>query len=696
MKNKKCGCKSLISMFLAGILVFGLAVPALATGSGKEDEGLEQSGEKSETVYVKAKADGSVEEITVSNWLKNMETGDVLEDYSTLKEIKNVEGDEEFSQEKDGSILWENHGEDISYEGKSEKELPVSVKISYYLDGQKMSPDQIAGKSGRVKIRFDYENHTSETVKVNGKKVDVQVPFVLLSLLFLDSDVFSNVEVTNGKLLESEGQSIAVGYACPGLADSLKLAEYEPTEEVEIPDYVEITADVTEFELEFTATVASTGIFEEMDTEDLDDAEDLADSMKDLQDASAELIDGVGELLDGTKELGSYLDQYSEGVSAVNEGAQKLREGLGTLNSKKSQLETGASALQKGIESLNTALSQVEIPSGDNKDNTAGMEGALNAAAALESDGKALASGLAKLQGSMEQMQNFAAAAAEYQIQMENRVSDAKSKLDAVKLSDVENKANEKAKDQAGKAVDAAVASLEGELSSLDPEQAQRIREQLGNVKAQVVGSIDVTGAASESGAAAAIQEVRNLFGEMPTLEIPSLTVDVSEIQTAVEDMQKQLQILGAYGQMMTKLTGNLSGLSDALNQLKSGMGQLQSGSQKLTEGIKVYNQGIEQVYTGTVSLSEGTAALASAGGALGEGFGALQEGTEALKDGFETFDEEGIQELAKLGGDDLKEVLTRVKAVKKADEGYDNFSGIKEGSKGDVKFIIETEKIEK
>lgn len=771
MNYKKYWCRKILSLILAGGLIFGTVVTALANGSGKaggesaeadeklktadektagsgeaaensetdgngeaaensemdgndkaagNDETDKNSGtaedssdviEKSETVYVKAEADGTAKEITVSEWLRNLTDEDVIEDYSLLSDIKNTEGDEEFTQNADGTILWENHGEDISYEGKSEEELPVSVKISYYLNGQQMSPEQIAGQSGEVKIRFDYENHTSRTVKADGKEVEVRIPFVMLSLVFLDSEVFSNVEVTNGKLMESQEQSIAVGYACPGLADSLKLASYEPTKEIEIPEYVEITADVTDFELEFTATVASTGMFEGLDTEDLDDAGDLADSMEEMQDASAEILDGIEELLDGTKEMGSYLDEYITGVSTLNSGTQKLKTGMGTLNSQKSALESGAAALQNGLESLNTALSQISLPagggtgstdsSGEEKDNENAQDisGASQAAAALMEDGKLLASGLAQLQESMQKMQDFVGTAIKYQAEVENKVSAAKSRLESAELSNLEAKANEKARSQARSAVDSAMTGFDlGELEQSDPELAASIRAQLESMregaKAQIDGTVDVSGVISESGVQEILNEVKGILGEMPSLDIPELSVDVTGIQSAAADMQKQLQILSAYAEAMSEMTGQLSGLGTALEELKSGVSQLADGSKQLTEGIKAYNQGVEQLYSAMTALSDGTNTLASAGGALAEGMDALVDGTEALQEGYETFDEEAIGELAELAGDDLRNMITRVRALKKADQEYNNYAGIREGSTGEVKFIIETGEI--
>lgn len=114
-----------------------------------------------------------------------------------------------------------------------------------------------------------------------------------------------------------------------------------------------------------------------------------------------------------------------------------------------------------------------------------------------------------------------------------------------------------------------------------------------------------------------------------------------------------------------------------------------------LTQGIAAIDEGISAAYEGALGLSEGSAQLAFAGAQLGGGLGSLAQGSSILQKGMETFDEEGIQKLADLAGDDLTAVLGRFKALKEADRRYENYAGIKEGTRGEVKFIIETEEIE-
>lgn len=272
--------------------------------------------DKSETVHVKADADGTPKEITVETVLSKL--GDVpsVADVSRLTNIRNTEGDEAFREDGDGdgALTWENHGVSITYEGKSDKEPPVSVHISYYLDGMETEPNALAGKSGRVTIRFDYENHTTQTITVSQADLDAValkedekldnledyetptetiqqetvVPFLAVSAVMLN-DHFSNVEVTNGEVMTVGNDQIVMGYALPNVADVLKLSDWEMTEKVELPDYVEFSADVVDFSLDFTATIVTNGIFEELDEEDLADFDDLAVATKLMQECSEAL-----------------------------------------------------------------------------------------------------------------------------------------------------------------------------------------------------------------------------------------------------------------------------------------------------------------------------------------------------------------------------------------------------------------------
>lgn len=308
---------------------------------------------KDETVYVLASADGTVDKIIVSDWVKNALGSNSIDDVSQLTGIENVKGSETFTLGGDNSCVWDARGNDIYYQGEIDKELPVSIAVSYTLDGQSMTPEELAGKSGKVTIRFDYTNNQYEMVGVNGKQEKIYVPFAMLTGVLLDNDVFSNVSVSNGKIVNDGDRTIVAGLAFPGLQDSLGLDR----EDLDLPDYVEITADAEGFELETTVTLAANELFDDAagkaegndkldGLDDLDSKlDELTDAMDQLMDGSSKLYDGLCTLLDSSKELVSGIDQLAA-------GAAQLRQGADSLSSGASQLQGGAAALSQGLGAL--------------------------------------------------------------------------------------------------------------------------------------------------------------------------------------------------------------------------------------------------------------------------------------------------------------------------------------------------------
>ena len=311
--------------------------------------------DKAETVYAKADADGTVTETTVEAVLKARD-GATIEDVAALRDIINKEGDEAYTTGADNALTWENSGNAITYEGKSNAALPVTTRVTYYLNGVETAPADLAGQSGRVRIRFDYTNHTRETVTVDGQEYTVCVPFTAITAVILDGDKFSNIETDNGKVMELDGTTAVLGTAMPGLADSLRLTEFEPREDTEIPAYFEVSADVTDFSLDFTATILTPSALDDLDTGDLSDLDDLSDTLDDLTDAADELADGTGALADGVQALYDGFHEYADGVQGLNEGAEALADGLTQLYDSGTALVDGANALRDGLSAVSGAV----------------------------------------------------------------------------------------------------------------------------------------------------------------------------------------------------------------------------------------------------------------------------------------------------------------------------------------------------
>ena len=375
MKNK---AMKILALCLCAVLLTG-AVGGAVLAFGGDDKTEEQTTtdttdntaevktentdvSKDETVYVIAGADGSVKKVIVSDWIKNALKDATIEDSTALTDVVNVKGDESYTLGGGNSRVWDAEGNDIYYQGNIDKELPVTLKISYTLDGKSVTPEEIAGKSGKVTIRFDYENKQYETVKIGGKDEKIYVPFAMLTGLILDNDVFTNIEVSNGKLINDGSRTIVAGLAFPGLEEDLGI----DAEKLTIPDYVEITADAKDFSLGMTVTVATNELFKKFDPEKLDDVdkltgrlEEVTDAMSQLIDGSSSLYDGLCTLLDKSNELVAGIDKLATGAEALKNGAAELDGGVGKLQSGASALADGLNTLASNNDSLNGGAKQV-------------------------------------------------------------------------------------------------------------------------------------------------------------------------------------------------------------------------------------------------------------------------------------------------------------------------------------------------
>ena len=693
-----------------------------AAGEGEEstvtltaDEAV--SGEKTESVHVKAKPDGTPEEIAVEVTLKNPGDSDVILDKTSLTNIKNTQGDEEYTLQPDGTLLWENKGANISYKGTATTDLPVKVHLTYYLDGKEIAPEKLAGQSGKLKIRFDYENTTSQTIYVDGKNVNVKVPFVMLSALFLDEDTASNISVENGKVVDLDGQQVVIGYAMPGLADSLKLADFEPTEDVDIPEYVEVTADVTDFSMDFTATVASTGIFSELDTDKLSDVDDLTEAMDGLNDASGKLVDGMSGLFDGVSAFDGSMGEYLKGVKAVDSGVDTFKKALEQMDANKNALQGGAKTLADSLTALSDQLQQIPSSADEVSADDEQMKAALSAATALSGDAKKLLATIEAMKTSMDQAKTFVSDAKTYREQVKAKADtvtgeiksakealekvEAKGELDKDKISVDTGKVSE-AVENAAKT--AAAKAAEGKNLSEDEKNA--IADAAAKAAKDAVNKKDVSISVSDDAVKTSVEGTDGVkeqldkalddLNSMPTLDIPDLSLDTSAVDAVLSNMQTQLATLKAYADAITGGADMVQTLQDTLNGLKGNAKALAEGSTQLSAGVTALTDGISKLYSGSVELKKGTGALVSVGPSISKGLSALRDGAKALKDGMKTFDEEGIQELSDLAGDDLTDVIDRVKALKDADVAYDNYSGLAKGSTGEVRFVIETDAIEK
>src|SRR5574344_243844 len=178
---------------------------------------------KNEMVYSNLDYDGSISKTVVTNHLSDM-TGNTVSDDTELQNILNINGKETFTLENN-NLTWNNLDQDIYYQGSTDKELPVQVKIQYYLNDQEKTVSDMLGNSGHVKIVFTLTNTESNSVLVNGSYQTMYTPFITMVGTMLDSEKNSNVSITNGKVVGTGSKNMVVGIASPGLYESTNIDE---------------------------------------------------------------------------------------------------------------------------------------------------------------------------------------------------------------------------------------------------------------------------------------------------------------------------------------------------------------------------------------------------------------------------------------------------------------------------------------
>ena len=632
----------IIAIVLAATLVCSLAgVSALAAGKQKTDTAspaaaqtdsadTTPSSATGETVYVIANADGSAKKVIVSQKYDPDDPNAAQEAQSSLTDAQNVK-------------------DDNCWQGTTDKPLPVTMHITYTLDGKSVSADALAGKSGHVTMRFDYENSQYETKTIAGKSQRIYVPFAVLTGAILDSDNFRNVSVTNGKLVDDGDHTVVVGMAFPGLQENLAL----DTDKLEIPSYVEVSADVTDFSIETTLTVVTNSVFNDVDEDKLDkdaldelsdDLDKLTDAMEQLMDGSDELFDGLDTLLDKSHELADGVGQLSSGLKKLDANSAQLNEGAKTVFN--TLLDTANKQLQAN-ESLSEA--GITIPELTISNYADVLNGVI---AKLDPD-----SVIAQAEAVARQQVTAAVRAQE----------------DTVRAA-VTEQVRQNVSDNVTAAVKASV--LEGMLKNQGMTRDQyEVADD--TVKIAIGSAVD---------AKMNTETVQQNISATVSAQMASPEVK------ALIDQNTEQQISLLIEQNMNSETVRAQ-IDAATAQASAGAKQLLALRQQLDSyntfyvGLQTYTAGVAEAAAGAVKLNKNMPDLI-------DGVKKLRDGSLELADGIKELNEEGIEKLVDAFDGDLTELSDRLQATIDVSRDYRSFIG--SGDSGDgVKFIFRTDAIE-
>lgn len=673
-------------------------VPA-AVSSAPRSHGAEEGRE--ETVYVIADASGAPTRQISSVWLKNPDEAATITDRADLENIQNTKGDETYTVDEAGDLVWAANGNDIYYQGDSGETPPISVHIAYTLDGKPVAPEALAGASGHLVMTFTYENDTRALKLVDEKPTAIYQPFAVISCAVLDSAKAANVQVTNGRIINLGEQMVVAGLALPGLKESLGLDDIEgPDGEqlgVDIPETVTVSADVTDFSLLTTLTIAENSLLNDIDLDDVNSFDDLQGAMDELTDASTQLVDGSSELYDGTLELSDGADALSSGADELSSGADAVASNMGTLGSGLNDLESGAYTLASGLDSLEsqvqdlpdgvtqlatgantlkTALEQQVKPGADSLQ--AGAQTVSDTlrdqfapgAAAIQTGAGSIADGAGSIQTGAETIatgagsiqtgaDGIAAGASQVKTGLSN-VADPTAQVEGAKtaLSSAQE-CNNTAKAQLTallntdglteeqiSAVNAALQAIAGNDQYLDGVVSGLSGITLPNTSAAIDAMDQITAVAQQISAGAAL-----IQGGANDIAAGANTIAAGAVSGSAEQpgIYEAAAALAAGAE--TLATDGSDALAAGAAQLSAGVDAIISGNDgnnlnALIDGLNTLSGSSQALVSGVGQLSSGADSLAWGAGNAASGAGQLSAGASALASGAQTL-KSGTQSLA-------------------------------------------------
>ena len=646
MKNNKVILKVISGTLLCSMVGYTLPVFAYT---------------KDETVYSKLDSDGNNYKTIVSTHIKNTENADLINDLSDLLNVKNTSGDETYTQ--DGNkFVWNANKNDIYYQGESSKELPIECNVKYELDGKELSASEIAGKSGKVKITLQYTNKEERTVDINGKKVKMYVPFVVVAGTIIENENARNIEVSSGKVVDDGSKTVVVGMAMPGLQESLGLSD----DEVEIPSNVEITMDATNFETSSIMSYVTPKVLEEDDLKVFDNLDEIYGQVNTLQTSMNQIQDGANTLKDGTTELATGANTLKDGVTTAYNGAQTISSEV--AKSTQSLKNDKSEALDsKTLESIKKQAAESSKLTYEQK---AQIKEQAQTSAVLTEKQKA-------------EIKDQAAKNAKLTDAQKARITTI-AKQEAVLNKDQEAQITEKAKDEAQLTEAqkmAIIANAQANYPAITEAEKTLLLVTAQNTATQTAVNTALATAentAKQTAVATALavaQKVAIETAETTAVEIAQQIATQTAITTALTTAQSTATTTAMQtSTTVAKQVGNQAKRTFT-SQVVSQMNTLGNGLNQLTFGLSELNNGATTLANGTNQVNDGAT---------------------TLSDGIKTFNEEGIKKICNYINGDVKDLTTRAQKLTDLSKDYNNFTMLDGENDGEVKFIMIAEAVKK
>ncbi|MDY5463463.1 hypothetical protein [Hornefia butyriciproducens] len=570
----------------------------------------------------------------------------------------------------------------LKYKGYDDAQLPVTMKVSYTLDGKAISPADLAGESGHVKIHITYTN--------NIKRNNVYVPFAVMTAFIFDNDDFSNVSVDNGKVIDDGTRNTVVGYALPGLSESLSLNLSEldsGAKDIDIPESVTIECDTTKYNVENAYSVVTDEMFQDIDMSDVNNASDLKDKMDEVKSAAKKLANGTSQLSNGADKVASGAGKLSAASKTIKNGAKNVASGTNLLKSKTPALAGGVSKLAAGSKQVSDG--NAALLAGLKE-----MHGQVNVLASGASDVSKGANDVSKgipqvISGITDKLEEITANNDSINKGtdevVDTIITSVNQQMKAAGLNNISITEEDYAA-QIGSAIskadsgisqyDAAIKKLEaaGQSDSDTYKEAVAAKAKLEVEKANLQGTKKQLDALTNyhSGVKSYTQGVSGvLHGIEKSKDISKLEAGAKSVASGADSVSGGVNKVKDALSDDGDLVKGAQSLSQGSKEVYDGVVALQGGSTELVSGVNKLASGSMQLYNGTVTFSSKEAELASGAAALAKGAKTLDKSVDSAMN-------KAKSEIDKLNASNLLDVVDNAKAIQKAAQDYNSFGNTK------------------
>ena len=586
----------------------------------------------------------------------------------------------------------------LHYRGYEDEKLPVSMKVSYFLNKMPVEANDLIGESGDLIIHIEYKN--------NIKSGNVYVPFLAITSLVLDSDKFSNVKVYAGKVIDDGSRKIVTGFATPGMTESIGLAGSG----VKFPEEVNILAKVKDFEMGEIYSYISADPFKNIDMSKVG-------SLDGLEAKISQMREGTSRLLKGSCQL-------AKGNAAIAKGAGKLTEVSKKISKMTKLLSDGNAAIKKNIPTLASSIGKLQEGSKNLADGNEGMSEGLKKLYGAAPGNSSPGSGTQALAGAAKQVQSAAKQVSGGIPKVIGSVTGNIKKITA--NNDEINSGTQQLVDGIISSVNKQLAAAGAGFSITEENYTAQIAAGLKSIEAgikqceEAIKQYEAAGQTTSEAYKAAVKKRAELMAQLGMLSgikgqldaiakyhrgVKAYTGAVSQLEKGIKE-SKDIQTLEKGAEAVANGSGRLaegiSGVNDAIGKqmipaaakladgskkLNAGIGALQGGSMSLVRGVNKLSNGSMRLHKGMVIFSskeaefaKGTEKLAKGAAALSEGLGEMTKTLNA--------------QLAKLNVRGVSKAINNAKALQNAAEQYDSFGDLH--SYNNVTFVYKIDEMKK